>query len=100
MDWNRAIIAILVYVVGGIVYQRVVMHQRGWRQLPNFSLWASIFGFLRDMLIMLTSSCLRLLPGRKGYSRLSANGRVGRGRADSADAENRLIDQLDEEWED
>lgn len=41
-----AIIAAAVYVLGGIAYQRTVMHQRGWRQLPNYSLWASIFGFV------------------------------------------------------
>lgn len=40
-----ALIAILVYVAGGCVYQRTVMHQRGWRQLPNYALWAGIFGF-------------------------------------------------------
>ena len=42
-----ALIAILVYVVGGCVYQRTVMHQRGWKQLPNYSLWSSIFGFFQ-----------------------------------------------------
>lgn len=85
------------------------MHQRGWRQLPNYALWAGIFGFIRDFLIIITSSCARCLPAglvpgggsRKGYLRVNgSNGRIGRGRSDSADDENRLIDQLDEEWED
>jgi hypothetical protein len=40
------LIAVLVYFVGGCVYQRTVMHQRGWRQLPNYSMWASIARFL------------------------------------------------------
>jgi cation-dependent mannose-6-phosphate receptor len=40
-------IAIMVYIVGGCVYSRVVLNQRGWRQLPNYSLWAGIFGFFR-----------------------------------------------------
>ncbi|MBE7181261.1 MAG: hypothetical protein INR71_08645 [Terriglobus roseus] len=39
-------IALLVYVIGGVVYQRNVMHQRGWRQLPHYAMWASIFGFI------------------------------------------------------
>lgn len=38
-------IAFLVYFVGGCVYQRTVMHQRGWRQIPNFSFWESIWRF-------------------------------------------------------
>ena len=38
-------IGVLAYLLGGIVYQRNVMHQRGWRQLPNYSLWAGIFSF-------------------------------------------------------
>lgn len=58
----------------------------------------------QDIFIIATSSCARLLPGSGGgYSRLNGDmsgatsGR--RGRADSDD-ENRLIDQLDEEWDD
>jgi cation-dependent mannose-6-phosphate receptor len=119
-----AIIAILVYVIGGVVYQRVVMHQRGWRQLPNYVLWASIATFLKDIVIISTSSCLRCLPGgrsrrwlggsRQGgslpYNGLNGSptangngssglGRGGRGHS-SSDDENRLIDQLDEEWDD
>jgi cation-dependent mannose-6-phosphate receptor len=38
-------IALLVYLIGGIVYQRNVLHQRGWRQLPNYAMWAGIFSF-------------------------------------------------------
>lgn len=38
-------IAVLVYFAGGCVYQRTVMHQRGWRQLPNYSMWAGIYSF-------------------------------------------------------
>ena len=41
-----ALIAAAVYVLGGIAYQRTVMHQRGWRQLPNYTLWAGIFAFV------------------------------------------------------
>lgn len=41
-----ALIAAAVYLLGGIAYQRTVMHQRGWRQLPNYTLWAGIFGFV------------------------------------------------------
>ncbi|KAF2817079.1 mannose 6-phosphate receptor domain-containing protein [Mytilinidion resinicola] len=97
-----ALIAALVYLVGGCVYQRTVMHQRGWRQLPNYSMWAGIGGFIWDVVIILTSSCARLLPSRRGYSRVSLgheNGR-DRGRGHRNDDENRLIDNLDEEWED
>lgn len=40
------LIAVLVYLVGGCVYQRTVMHQRGWRQLPNYAMWSGIARFL------------------------------------------------------
>ncbi|KAI4087936.1 MAG: hypothetical protein LQ344_006415 [Seirophora lacunosa] len=93
------IIFLAVYLLGGIAYQRTVMHQRGWRQLPNYNVWASIFSILRDIVIILTSSCARLLPRRHGYNQLPGNGRGGRG-GGRADDENRLIDQLDEEWDD
>ncbi|KAK1055611.1 Cation-independent mannose-6-phosphate receptor CI-MPR [Friedmanniomyces endolithicus] len=101
-------IAFLVYIVGGCVYSRVVLQQRGWRQLPNYALWSSMGRFIKDIFIILTSSCARFLPSRRGYERVS-NGGIGssgngsrgeRGRGDSSDAENRLIDELNEEWDD
>jgi len=60
------------------------------------------------MFIIATSSCAGIIPKRHGYSSLSisadnngppsARGRSG-GRGGAED-ENRLIDQLDEEWDD
>lgn len=98
------------------MYQRIVQHQRGWRQLPNYSLWSSIFSFVVDMTIIFFSSIGRFIPGfdrlfggrKGGYNRLSlteedgyANGSAGgRGRRGGNEDENRLIDQLDEQWED
>ncbi|KAL2128353.1 hypothetical protein VTI74DRAFT_9294 [Chaetomium olivicolor] len=90
-------IAVLVYLVGGVFYQRTVAHARGWRQLPNWSLWAGIWGFVKDLAIILTSSCARIIPRRRGYRTLSVS---PNGRRRSRDDENRLIDQLDEEWDD
>ena len=55
-----ALIAAAVYVLGGIAYQRTVMHQRGWRQLPNYNLWAGIFGFVN---VSITSLLLPLRAG-------------------------------------
>jgi cation-dependent mannose-6-phosphate receptor len=55
------------------------------------------------MFIIATSSCARLLPSRRGYISVSANGNgagYSRGRSGRPDDENRLIDQLDEEWDD
>ncbi|EMD87476.1 hypothetical protein COCC4DRAFT_49354 [Bipolaris maydis ATCC 48331] len=92
-------IAVLVYLAGGCVYQRTVMHQRGWRQLPNYAMWAGIWRFFTDMFVILTSSCARFMPARRGYSRVSLgqdNARRGRRNED----EDRLIDNLDEEWDD
>ena len=93
-----SIIAIAAYLLGGIAYQRTVMHQRGWRQLPNYALWAGIFSFVSDFAQILFGSCLSFLPKRRGYNQLSQNGGMrGRGRAAE---ENGLIDSLDEEWND
>ena len=96
------LIAMLVYFVGGCVYQRTVLRQRGWRQIPNYSMWAGCFGFFVDWFVILTSSCARFFPGRSGYSRVSlGNGSTnGRSRDHRSDDENRLIDNLDEEWDD
>lgn len=91
-------IAVLVYLLGGIFYQRTVAHARGWKQLPNYSLWASVWSFICDFFVMVTASCSRLLPSRRGYHYVSGSP-SGRGRSNRED-ENRLIDQYDEEWED
>lgn len=40
------LITLMVYVLGGVFYNRTVTHARGWRQLPNFSLWAGIWSFI------------------------------------------------------
>ena len=40
------VIAILVYLLGGIFYNRAVSNARGWKQLPNYTLWASLWGFI------------------------------------------------------
>lgn len=45
------VIAILVYFLGGVFYQRNVAHARGWRQLPNYSMWAGIGGFIKVSVI-------------------------------------------------
>ncbi|PYI17791.1 mannose 6-phosphate receptor domain-containing protein [Aspergillus violaceofuscus CBS 115571] len=94
-----ALIAIAAYLVGGCAYQRTVMHQRGWRQCPNYSLWAGIVDFVKDMFVILLSSVGRLFRFNRsptlGHTRASSYGRRG-----DLDAENRLIDQLDEEWDD
>ncbi|EEH19822.1 hypothetical protein PABG_02081 [Paracoccidioides brasiliensis Pb03] len=118
-----ALIAVAAYFLGGCAYQRTVMHQRGWRQCPNYSLWAGAASFLRDLSMILCSflsRCFRISKSTAGYSRFSngnydANDRHGgiigaigacagttgaqRRRGPDVDAENRLIDQLDEEWD-
>ncbi|KAK2753640.1 Cation-independent mannose-6-phosphate receptor CI-MPR [Onygenales sp. PD_40] len=121
------LIAIAVYLLGGCAYQRTVMHQRGWRQCPNYSLWAGAVSFLGDLMIIIFSSisrCLRVNKPPTGYSQfsngesnyndrrgglvgaiggrggISNGGGSGRGRRTDVEEENRLIDQLDEEWDD
>ncbi|KAG9257137.1 putative vacuolar sorting receptor [Emericellopsis atlantica] len=92
------LIAVLVYFLGGIFFNRTVNHARGWRQLPNYSLWAGIWSFLCDMVVITMASCARFFPGRRGYSSL----RSGPSTRDSEQEaqRNALIDQLDEEWDD
>lgn len=41
------LIAVGVYFVGGVIYQRNVRNARGWRQLPNYSLWAGIGSYIQ-----------------------------------------------------
>ena len=54
-----AVIAILVYFLGGAFYQRNVVHARGWRQLPNYSFWAGIGSFIK---VRLQKSMYNIFP--------------------------------------
>jgi len=87
------------------VYQRAVMHQRGWRQLPNYALWAGIVGFVSDMFVILFSSLMRFLPFGRDKDRGFQINSNGYQRTDDyrgagvLEDENRIIDDLNEEWE-
>lgn len=96
-----AAIAFLVYLIGGIAYQRAVLHQRGWRQLPNYAFWAGIFGFVTDMVVISFYSIITCCRRRrsKGYNQVDVpNGHSPR--RGPVEDENRVLDQLDEEWDD
>ncbi|KAI5310264.1 Cation-independent mannose-6-phosphate receptor CI-MPR [Ascosphaera atra] len=118
-----ALIAVAVYLLGGCAYQRTVMHQRGWRQLPNYTLWAGIASCFKDNLIIIIytiaqafhiDNCFSRVrdrvrrhadDGRGDYSgifgRRGGGGRAGGGNSQRPDydEENQFLDQLDEEWE-
>ncbi|CUS11152.1 unnamed protein product [Tuber aestivum] len=88
------LVAALVYLVGGCMYQRTVMHARGWRQMPNYAVWASLVGGVWALIESIWNRCAdRLHLPRSPYDRLSA-------RRSSLESENRLIDSLDEDWGD
>ncbi|KAF2860769.1 putative vacuolar sorting receptor [Piedraia hortae CBS 480.64] len=94
------LIAVLVYLVGGCFYNRMVLQQRGWKQLPNYSLWAGIFGFVTDILVILISSCATCCGYRRSYEPLHGRrGSLLNYHARDSEAENRLIDELNEEWD-
>lgn len=79
--------------------------------MPDFhtqSTSTDISLLIKDMFIILFSSCTQRMPdrvtelfaGRRGYHRVGTNDNHSGGRNNDPEAENRLIDQLDEEWED
>lgn len=52
----------------------------------------------QDFVVIIFSSCSRLIPSRGGYNQLPTYS--DRSRFSRNEDENRLIDQLDEEWDD
>ena len=67
-------IAVVVYVVGGVAYQRTVMHQRGWRQCPNWGVWRGLGEVIG------VSKLLSLVTGGRrgrGYRKMRGAGRYG-----------------------
>lgn len=67
-------IALLVYMIGGCVYNRTVMHQRGWRQLPNYGVWSGIGGFIG------VSACFSQICGRRERRWMAVDGSSSSGR--------------------
>lgn len=65
-----AFIALLVYFAGGVFYQRTVAHARGWRQLPNYSLWAGIWNFIKVIAHLPQRAVMS--PGSSSSSRTAA----------------------------
>ncbi|KAF3078471.1 Cation-independent mannose-6-phosphate receptor CI-MPR [Orbilia oligospora] len=111
------LVALLVYFIGGCFYQRTVLHARGWRQVPHWQTWLGALNFIWDAIricmFSVTTLCGRAggrgRTGRfGGYAPASGEG-GGFGRASfgagadewvDGEDENRLIDQLDDEWSD
>jgi hypothetical protein len=59
-------VAAAVYLIGGCVYQRTVMHARGWRQIPHWQVWAGVAGFIWVRLVLpLPLFLMRLVCGRR-----------------------------------
>ncbi|KAF9962101.1 Cation-independent mannose-6-phosphate receptor CI-MPR [Mortierella alpina] len=52
-------VAVFVYFVGGIAYNRIVHHARGLKQIPNYQSWVDGFDFIKDMVIILFAKCYR-----------------------------------------
>ncbi|CAG8443726.1 9700_t:CDS:2, partial [Ambispora gerdemannii] len=50
-------IALLVYFVGGIVYNRMVHNAVGFSQLPNWEFWRDAWDFVKDMFLILMAQC-------------------------------------------
>ncbi|PWW73541.1 mannose 6-phosphate receptor domain-containing protein [Tuber magnatum] len=89
------LVAALVYLVGGCVYQRTVMHARGWRQIPNYAVWAGLVGGVWALIESIWNRCAdRLHLPRSPYDRLAAR----RSSLENESENNRLIDSLDEDW--
>jgi len=85
------LVAALVYLVGGCMYQRTVMHARGWRQMPNYAVWAGLVGGVWALIKSIWNRCAgKLHLRRSSYHRPGA-------RRSSLESENRLIDALDED---
>ncbi|KAH8153224.1 uncharacterized protein LAJ45_02811 [Morchella importuna] len=111
------LVAAIVYCAGGCMYQRSVMHARGWRQIPHYHAWAGAIGFIWSTANTVWTKFIECLPlpssfrrsrSNSGYGRVGGSGfgartvggdRIGGGRS-SVEDENQLIDELDEDWGD
>jgi len=47
------LIALVVYFISGVAYNRVVLKQRGWQQFPQFTFLWTVTDFIKDMTIIM-----------------------------------------------
>lgn len=60
------VIALIVYFVGGIVYNRMVHNASGMHQIPNWEFWCNTWDFLKDMFFIIMAQCPVFKPRRSG----------------------------------
>lgn len=89
------------------MYSRTVLHQSGWRQLPNYELWQGLFGFIGDMVVIViltvvdkVNILLRLVGMKKAQAFDTTHAYGGQYDAERrVDADNQLIDDIeDDRW--
>ncbi|EEB06977.1 cation dependent mannose-6-phosphate cargo receptor [Schizosaccharomyces japonicus yFS275] len=85
-------IGLVAYLVGGCVYQRVVMRATGLQQIPNFDMWYSIFSFVKDMSIAIVASLCTFISAILPFKRWRARNNLGFYHR----TEDSLIDDIDE----
>ena len=118
------LVALAVYMVGGCMYSRAVLHQRGWRQIPHHEKIRAALGFVGDFAVILGVTAwdaVQPLLAKCGLARSRGGGSPGNGggyergasglngntsmfgayRDEDADLEadpdNQLIDNLDDD---
>ncbi|KAJ1674355.1 Cation-independent mannose-6-phosphate receptor CI-MPR, partial [Spiromyces aspiralis] len=64
-----------VYLMAGVFYNRMFHQSRGLEQIPHYRLWSGMFGFIRDMALILwypiaetVGSCISKLRGHRGFN--------------------------------
>lgn len=40
-------VVVAVYFLGGIAYNRIVHHARGFKQIPNYQIWVEGYEFIK-----------------------------------------------------
>ncbi|XP_046569911.1 cation-dependent mannose-6-phosphate receptor-like [Haliotis rubra] len=63
------IVVMVVYLVGGVTYNRYVRHNTGREVLPNTSLWGALPGLVKDGFCFVVG-CFRGGSGKKGYDNI------------------------------
>ncbi|RHZ70476.1 hypothetical protein Glove_271g53 [Diversispora epigaea] len=57
-------IALIVYFVGGVAYNRMVHHASGFYQIPNWEFWCNLWDFTKDMVCIIIAQIPMFKPKR------------------------------------
>lgn len=65
---NRLCVVIVLYIVGGVLFQKYYRHESGWDLIPNREFWMALPGLVKDGCVYTYQGISALISRFRGNS--------------------------------